>query len=115
MPPQNILFELVDGAVGHEGLMMQFGDVEVQTKGWVTLDERLQMTATIPILPKWVENQKLLRGLAGQTLEIPIVGTLRQPQLDRSAVQQLTKKAVRGAAEGLIQDELGKQLRKLFK
>ena len=115
MPPQNILFELRDGAVGHEGLMMQFGDVEVQTQGWVTLDERLQMTATIPILPKWVENQKLLRGLAGQTLEIPIAGTLRQPQLDRSAVQQLTKKAVRGAAEGLIQDELGKQLRKLFK
>jgi hypothetical protein len=115
MPPQNISFEMADGQIGHRGLVMQFGDVSVRTEGWVSLDERLQMTASIPIQEEWVGDERLLRGLAGQTLDIPIRGTLSQPRLDSRAVQQLTRKAVSGAAEGLIKDELGKQLEKLFK
>ncbi|MCA9217067.1 MAG: hypothetical protein KDB27_28555 [Planctomycetales bacterium] len=115
MRPQKIQFEMREGAVGHQGLTMHFGDVEVTTQGWVTLDEQLRMTAAIPIQRDWVEGERMLQSLAGQTLDIPIHGTLRQPRLDSRAVQKLTEKAVRGAAESIIRDELGKQLQKLFK
>ena len=115
MPPQEVPFEMVNGRIGHRGLVMQFGDVAVRTEGWVSLDERLQMIAAVPIQRSWVDNDRILRSLAGQTLDIPIRGTLRNPRLDRRAVQQLTRKAVSGATEDLIKDELGKQLQKLFK
>ena len=79
------------------------------------LDERIAMTARVPIQAKWVEGERLTAGLAGQTIEIPIRGTLRNPKIDDSVLSSLTQKAIRGAADNFLQNELERQLQKLFK
>ena len=60
-------------------------------------------------------NDRLLAGLRGHVLEIPVTGTFDRPRLDSSALGKLTTKAVTGAAEGLLKNELEKQLQRLFK
>jgi hypothetical protein len=115
MPSQQIHFRLHDGQVDHEGLVMHIGDVEVRTAGWVSLNERLAVTAHIPIQDDWIDDQRLLAGLRGQVLTIPVTGTLPNPKLDSTALGQLTRKAVVGAAEGFLQQELEKQVGRLFR
>ena len=114
LPTQNVPFRLHNGRVRHQGLKMEFGDVTVTTTGWVAADERIQLAAEIPIQQTWVQKQRWLGGLQGQTLRIPIRGTLSQPRLDTRSLRQLTRQNVRGAAEGLLQQELDRQLKRLF-
>ncbi len=49
-----------------------------------------------------------------QPIQIPIHGTMQQPQLSVGALDDLGRQAVTGAAEGLLQQELQKQLERLF-
>ena len=54
-------------------------------------------------------------GLKGQSLKIPISGTLAQPRMDQSAVAGLSQQLLQGAAQQAIGGELNKALDKLFK
>ncbi|MCA9171208.1 MAG: hypothetical protein KDB23_26225, partial [Planctomycetales bacterium] len=109
-----VSFRVNNGVVAHDGLTMQIGEVTVRTRGSVGLDQQIALTAYVPIQDDWVTNQRWLAGLRGQTLEVPIRGTLQRPQLDRRALASLTQQTVRGAAEGLLQDELQRQLNRLI-
>ena len=51
----------------------------------------------------------------GQSLTIPISGTLRQPQMDQSAIAGLSQQLLQGAAQQAIGGELNKALDKFFK
>jgi hypothetical protein len=57
----------------------------------------------------------MLVGLKGQSLTIPISGTLRQPRMDQSAVSGLSRQLLQGAAQQAIGGELNKALDKFFK
>lgn len=114
LPAQKVGFRVEQGRVAHQNLTMVMGDLEVRTRGWVTLDQQLNLVAEIPIREDWVDNERWLAGLRGKTLQIPIRGNLNSPQVDRRALQSLAQQTVRGAAEGLIQDELKRQLQKLI-
>ncbi|MCA9150484.1 MAG: hypothetical protein KDA92_14335, partial [Planctomycetales bacterium] len=114
LPEQHVSFRVNNGVVAHDGLTMQIGEVTVRTRGSVGLDQQIALTAYVPIQDDWVTNQRWLAGLRGQTLEVPIRGTLQRPQLDRRALATLTQQTVRGAAEGLLQDELQRQLNRLI-
>jgi hypothetical protein len=96
---------------------MQFrvGDVALRSQGSVGFDETLSLTLTVPIQDRWVEGEKLLVGLKGQTLSIPITGTLRRPQMDQRAVADLSSKMIQSAAQQTIGNEVNKALDKLFK
>jgi hypothetical protein len=114
LPEQAASFRVADGRVAHANLTMIVGDVTIRTGGWVAFNQQMHLVAEIPIQDAWVADQRLLAGLRGQTLSIPVHGTLDRPQLDRRALQTLTQQAVRGAAEGLLQEELQKQLNRLL-
>ncbi|MEK6249710.1 MAG: hypothetical protein N2C12_16120, partial [Planctomycetales bacterium] len=109
---QEVAFSLSDGRVHHKNFVVEIGDVVVQTTGSVGLDNTLQLVAEIPIRDKWVENDKFLRGLKGQSLRIPIRGTLGKPKLDNRVVTQLGKQMVGSAAGDLLEDALRKGLKK---
>jgi hypothetical protein len=115
LPAQEVTFRMQDRQIGHQGLTMEIGDVSVKTEGWVGLDERLALVAYVPIQDSWIGDGRLLSGLRGQSLEIPVTGTLQRPRLDTRSLGKLTEKAVVGATEKLLRDELGKQLDRLFR
>ena len=78
------------------------------------LDQSLALVAEVPIRDEWIGGDRLLSGLRGQTLRIPITGTLGQPRVDRSSLEQLSQQLIGGAAQRLLQDELQNQLQKLL-
>jgi hypothetical protein len=113
-PEQQVPVRMENGRVAHEGLTMLLGDIPVKTQGWVGMDNQLSLVAEIPIQESWLRDERWLAGLKGQTLRIPVRGTIQRPQLDRSILQQLGQTAVRGAAQGLLQDEVQRQMNKLL-
>jgi translocation and assembly module TamB len=57
----------------------------------------------------------LLSGFKGQSLQIPLSGTLTRPQMDERAIGSLTQQLLQGAAQQAVGGELNKALDKLFK
>lgn len=113
-PEQQVTCRMQEGRVYHQNLTMLVGETTVRTEGWVGLDQQISLVAEIPVQDDWVADRRWLAGLRGQSLRIPIQGTMQRPQLDRSILQQLGGQAVRGAAEGLLKDEVQKQLNKFL-
>jgi len=62
----------------------------------------------MPVPPKWLENNPLAQSLKDQTIRIPIAGTLKSPQLDRSVMEQLTRQFIKSAAKNIIEDGLNR-------
>ncbi len=114
LPEQVVPFRVENGQVAHQNLTMNVGEVTIQTRGWVGLNQELGLVAEVPVLDRWVAQQPYLAGMRGQTVKIPIRGTLQQPVLDQRALQALTQQAVRGAATGILQQELQRQLQDLL-
>jgi hypothetical protein len=112
---QQVNFRVVDGRVYHQGMQFQVGDVVMRTEGSVGFDESLALVVKVPIQEKWIDGQALLVGLRGQSLSIPISGTLRNPRMDKSAVSGLSQQLLQGAAQQAIGGELNKALDKFLK
>jgi hypothetical protein len=110
-------FRLVQGRVYHRGLELEFPELTVRTYGSVGLDKTLAIMAEMPIPPKWLRDNALGNALKDQTIQVPIAGTLSKPKLDRSVLDQLAKQSLqsfRKAGEGLLRNELNKQLDRLL-
>jgi hypothetical protein len=112
---QQVNFRVVDGRVYHQGMEFQAGDVVIHSQGSVGLDETLALTLFIPIQDDWIAREPLLAGLKGQSLQIPIAGTLSRPRMDQSAVANMSQQLIQSAAGQAVGNELNKALDKLFK
>lgn len=108
---QDVPFAFQNGRIYHEGIKLRMDDVIVQTEGFVGIDQSLNMKAKIPIQDDWLGDNRWLAGLRGQSLQIPITGSIAQPRLDTQAIQQLSNQLVQQAAgsaiNGAIQDQVG--------
>jgi hypothetical protein len=112
---QQVNFRVVEGRVHHQNMEFQVGDVMLRSQGSVGLDETLALTLHVPIQDAWIAKEPLLAGLKGQTLQVPVSGTLTRPQLDQRAVASLSAQLLENAAGGALGNELNKALDKLFK
>lgn len=106
MPEQNIPFKLTRGRVYHEGVIFLIGDGKVISSGSVGMDESVDLALQIPILPEWAQDQKLLAGLSGKTLKIPVRGSLGQPQFDARVLSELAAQIGGTALEGALENKL---------
>lgn len=112
---QQVNFRVLDGRVYHQGMQFQVGDVTMRSEGSVGLDETLALILHVPIQDKWIEGQALLVGLKGQSLSIPVRGTLTSPRMDQSAIAGLSQQLLQGAAQQAVGNELNKALDKFLK
>ena len=107
---QSVEFVVQDGRVYHKQMEFAHKDLTIRTSGSVGFDQGLQMTAVIPIDDDWIAGDKYLVGLKGQTLTLPITGTVSKPEIDKSMVAQLSKdlisKAATAAAQSAVQEKL---------
>ena len=110
LPAQNVAFQFADRRVQHEGLRMQVKDVVIQTRGSVGLDQTISLVAEVPVRDEWLAKSPYLQTMRGQTLQVPIQGTLSSPRLDRSALTKATVQSATGAATKLLEGELNNQL-----
>jgi hypothetical protein len=121
LPPQEIEFRLIDGAVEHRRFELRVDDVQLVTSGKVYItnskdvaDRRIELVCEVPIREEWIKSNRLLASLRNSKLRIPISGTLAKPQIDTRVLRDFGKQMLRGTAEDLLRDQLEKGLRKLF-
>jgi hypothetical protein len=112
---QQVNFRVVEGRVHHQNMEFQVGDIVMRTQGSVGLDETVSLVLQVPIQDGWIASQPLLAGLKGQSLQVPISGTLTRPQMDQRAIASLSQQLLESAAGQAIGGELNKALDKLFK
>lgn len=106
MPEQQVSFAVQKGRVHHQEMQFQIDDVVIQTSGSVGLDQTIQLVAKIPVLDQWVGNNRWTQGLKGQTLQIPISGTVSSPRVDNRGLQQMSQQLVKQAAGAAINNEV---------
>ncbi len=96
MPPQKVDFAVDHGTVIHERMYFEIDRAQIITSGRVAFNGPMSMTAQIPLDSRWLGRD--LQGLVGQSVTLPIEGTISQPRLDsagiRQVVAQLGTKAV---------------------
>jgi hypothetical protein len=112
---QQVNFRVVEGRVHHQNMEFQVGDIVMRSQGSVGLDETLSLMLQVPIQDSWIASQPLLAGLKGQSLQVPVSGTLTRPQMDERAIASLSQQLLQNAAGQAIGGELNKALDKLFK
>ncbi len=106
LPEQEIPFKLEQGRIYHDGLTLIVSNVAVKTRGSVGVDESLNLIAEIAIKDEWL-GDKLVAGLKGKSIQIPIIGTMSRPQIDPSIFESLAQQIGGSAIEGLLQDKIG--------
>jgi len=114
MAERQVDFQVVEGRVYHRNLEFLIDKVPVRSRGSVGFDQTLALEIEVPIQQKWIEREPALRGLAGQSLKIPIYGTFQKPRIDERAVADLSKQLLQDTATQAIGDELNRQFQKLF-
>jgi len=115
MNNRQIDFQVSEGRVYHRNLEFMVDDVPVRSYGSVGFDQTLVLEIEIPIQEKWIERQRALQSLAGQTIKIPIRGTFSKPQIDQRAVADLSRQMLQGVATEAIGSEINRALDKLFR
>ncbi len=112
---QQVNFRVADGRVYHQNVEFQVGDITLRSQGSVGFDQTVQLTLQIPVQDAWVTKEPLLSGLKGQTLQVPVGGTLSHPQMDQRALTQLTAQLFQKGAGQAVGNELDKALNKFLK
>ena len=115
MDPASVDFRLAQGRVYHRGLEFRIGDVVVRSEGSVGFDESLSVELQLPIQDKWVEREPLLSGLRGQSIQIPVRGTMSRPEIDNRFVADLSTRLLRVTAEQAITEQIQGGLERLFR
>lgn len=110
MPEQHVPFKLIEGRVHHEGLTFMVKNVVVKTSGSVGLDESIRLVAEVPVKDEWLGSNKIFAPLKGQSVQIPISGTLTNPQLDPRVFSNLTQQMGGSLLEGVLKDQVGDKL-----
>ena len=111
---QTIDIHMTEQRVHHQGLTMQVGDAEIVTSGSVGVDQTLDLVAEIPVRDEWIEGRSYLLGLQGQTLKIPIRGSVSRPRVDFSLIEELGRKTLAGTASRALRGEINNLLGELL-
>ncbi len=108
---QKVDFHLVEGRVYHQGLTMQVGQVTMRTRGWVGLDESVNVIVEIPVKDEWVRQRNSpLASLDEPVIRIPIVGNLKDPKFDTRVMAKLIEAIPRAAIENGLNKTLDRLL-----
>lgn len=112
---QQVAFQVTNGRVYHQKMEFQVGDIVLRSQGSVGFDETVALTIEIPVQDAWVAKEPLLSGLKGQSVQIPVTGTLTKPQMDQHAIASLTGQLIQKGAGQAVGNELNKALDKFLK
>lgn len=116
LPKQITSFAVANQVVAHERLLIDIDRAQLITTGQVSFNGQVNLTTAIPLDAKWLGRD--LQFLAGQTLYLPIQGSLTSPTLDKANLQkiisQIGMQTIQQNAESFIEDQINRGLDKLF-
>jgi len=116
LPTQSVDFDFAGGLITHQRMFMVVDKARVITSGQVHVDGNLNMVTQVPLDAEWLGSD--LRVLAGQTVTLPIEGTLSRPRLDpaaiRNLVSQLGTRVIQSEAENYLEKQFNRGLERLL-
>lgn len=116
LPTQSVDFDFANGVITHQRMFMVVDKARVITSGQVHVDGNLNLVTQVPLDAEWLGSD--LKSLAGQTVTLPIGGTLSRPRLDpaaiRNLVTQLGTKVIQSEAENYLEKQFNRGLEKLL-
>ncbi|TWT92391.1 translocation/assembly module TamB domain-containing protein [Stieleria varia] len=112
MPPQSVDFAVGNGVVTHQRMYLQIDRAQLITSGQVGMNGSVNLVAQVPLDARWIGRD--LQGMAGQSVSMPITGTLSQPRLDPRGVRDLVMQLGTQAVQNKLQEEVATGLEKLF-
>lgn len=105
LPAQTVRFQMQDGQIAHDKLLIQLGKYEITSRGFVTVDQRLNVSLTVPV------SESASRFTGARTVTIPVTGTVSRPTPDtRGLLQNIGQQQI----QNRVNDELDKGLNRLF-
>jgi hypothetical protein len=112
LPEQEVPVEVIQGRVHHTGLTLKTKEFVLRSTGSVGIeDQSLDIMCEVPLRDEWLKDPKFA-GLKGQTLKIPVKGTIGQPKVDVSAafggLIGLGSSGIKGALSGQLDQGLQK-------
>ncbi|QDT09185.1 hypothetical protein [Planctomycetes bacterium K23_9] len=114
LPAQTVDFALENGVVSHQRLFFDIDRAKMMSSGQVSLDSRVDLVAQVELDENWLGSD--LKGLAGNSVSLPITGTLSRPTLDHGGISdvltQLGTQAAANVAQKTVNDLLQGQLDK---
>jgi hypothetical protein len=99
----DIDFAVRNGRIETSPIRLEIDGYPIELRGSVGFDKSLDYTAKLPITPRLV-GDKAYRYLEGVTIDVPIRGNTKNPDIDESSMQKATA--------GLAEQALGKSLEK---
>lgn len=108
LPPQQIRVQMQSGQIAHDRLVMQLGKYEITSRGIVTMDQRLNVSLTIPV------SEQASRYTGSRSLTIPVTGTVSRPTPDtRGLLQNIGQQQIQNRVNEQLDNGLNKLLDKL--
>lgn len=105
LPAQQVRVQMQAGQIAHDRLVMQLGKYEITSRGVVTLDQRLNVSLTVPV------SEKASRYTGSRSLTIPVTGTISRPTPDTGGLlQNIGQQQI----QNRVNDQLDKGLNRLF-
>lgn len=105
LPAQTVRFQMQDGQIAHDRLLMQLGKYDITSRGVVTVDQRLNLSLTVPV------SEDASRYTGARSVTIPVTGTISRPTPD---TRGLLKNIGQQQLQNRVNDELDKGLNRLF-
>jgi hypothetical protein len=107
-------FTMREGRVHHRDLQFGIGKFQVRTEGSVGVDQTLDLLAEVPIPDTLlgfglVENTALFEAMQGQTLRLPVHGTLDEPKVDALKLGASNSELLQSLLGGLLEKRSGEE------
>ena len=98
---QPVELSIANRRVTQRGLSVPIGKPSrIDMEGWVDFDRKLNLVASVPVVPPALANAPLVNDLVGPAMiRVPIRGTLDQPQVDKEAFKQGMKEMGKSVLE----------------
>ena len=104
--------ECSHGRVKPSDLVLNVAGSKITLSGSVGLNSSLAYTAVVP-LSKGLVGDKFAKYLEGETIRVPITGTVGSPAIDRKAIDSEVTRLIRDATKKAAADALGGLLNNL--
>jgi len=112
--PEPVRVRLAERRIWHDGLVMDFGQLTVSSRGSVGEDGSLTTLVEVAFRGDLAGQTPVVTRLLQTPIAIPLKGTLARPQFDAGAIDVVVKRIVENTARAVLDDGLSRGLEAVF-
>jgi len=112
--PEPVRVRLAERRFWHEGLVMDFGQLTVSSRGSVGDDGSLAALVEVAFRGELAGQTPVVTQLLQTPIAIPLKGTLARPQFDAGAIDVTVKRILENTARAVLDDGLSRGLEAMF-